>query len=336
MPRRAVARVSEAATPTLTFGRPSMARSTRTAITTLLAATLAGTGAWSGVGGAETWEVAAPGATASSHAVPAAAASLPAARASAVAQRAADEPLDRVLDLYVRDGFVYYRALRSERVALDRYVQSLRDVPAGFDGWSTGKRIAFWINSYNALVLRTVVDHYPIRGDWPPYPADSIRQIPGAFGGIAHTVAGRELTLDAIESSVLASFGDPRVFLALGRGAVGSGRLRSEAYSAARLEEQLASVVEEFATEPWGVVLDRLADTVRVSPIFGWRRDGFIRAYADRGWTDSGRSPIERAVLNLIEPSLYPRERAFLAQNTFAFGYQEFDWRLNDLTGGRP
>ena len=236
----------------------------------------------------------------------------------------------------MRDGFVYYRALRAERTVLDRYVRALREVPAGFDGWSTGRRIAFWLNAYNALVLRTVVDHYPIRGDSPGYPPDSIRQIPGAFEGITHTVAGRELTLDAIESSALASLGDPRVFLALGRGAVGSGRLRSEAYSAARLEEQLAAVVEEFATEPWGFALDRLADTVRVSPIFGWRREAFIRAYADRGWTDSGRSPIERAVLNLIESSLFPSERAFLAQNTFSFEYQEFDWRLNDLTGGRP
>ena len=290
-----------------------MAGPARAAITTLLLASLAGAVVWS--------------ATAATEArVPAAAPS----------QRAADEPLDRVLDLYVRDGLVYYRALRNERAILDRYLLALRDVPAGFDGWSTAQRIAFWLNSYNALVLHTVVDHYPIRGDSPLYPADSIRQIPGAFENISHTVAGRELTLDEIESSVLASFGDPRVFLALGRGAVGGGRLRSEAFSAARLDDQLAAAVEEFATEPWGVVLDRLADTVRVSPIFGWRRDAFIRAYADRGWTDSGRSPIERAVLNLIEPSLFPRERVFLAQNTFTFGYQEFDWRLNDLTGGRP
>lgn len=322
-----------------------MSRSTHSAITTVLAA-LIGAGELLGTGGAGAWESAAPGSMSRAHATawpavsphpePAPGARLRAPSTSAAGQRAADGLLDRILDLYVRDGLVYYRALRAERSALDRYVLSLRAAPAGFDGWSIGQRIAFWLNGYNALVLRTVVDHYPIRGDSPGYPPDSIRQIPGAFEGITHTVAGRELTLDAIESSVLASLGDPRVFLALGRGAVGSGRLRSEAYSAERLEEQLAAVVEEFATEPWGVVLDRLAETVRVSPIFGWRREAFIRAYADHGWTDSGRSPIERAVLNLVESSLFPSERAFLAQNTFSFEYQEFDWRLNDLTGGRP
>lgn len=319
-----------------------MSRSIPSLIVTALAASI-GAGQLSGADGAGAREFA-PGATGRPYATaPPAASSLaesaPGAAsgaASTASQRAADEPLDRILDLYVRDGLVYYRALRAERSALDRYVRGLRAAPAGFDGWSTGQRIAFWLNAYNALVLRTVLEHYPIRGDSPGYPPDSVRQIPGAFEGITHSVAGRELTLDEIESSVLASLGDPRVFLALGRGAVGSGRLRSEAYSAERLEEQLAAVVEEFATEPWGVVLDRIADRVRASPIFGWRQEAFVRAYADRGWTDSGRSPIERAVLNLIESSLFASERAFLAQNTFSFEYQEFDWRLNDLTGGRP
>src|SRR5262245_30422893 len=34
-------------------------------------------------------------------------------------------PLDELLDIYVRDGFVYYNALRSDRAKLDRYVASL-------------------------------------------------------------------------------------------------------------------------------------------------------------------------------------------------------------------
>ena len=34
--------------------------------------------------------------------------------------------------------------------------------------------------------------------------------------------------------------------------------------------------------------------------------------------------------------NLFPREREFLDENRFQLVYQEFDWRLNDLTGGRP
>ena len=38
-------------------------------------------------------------------------------------------PLDQLLDLYVRDGFVYYNALKIERGGLDRFLASL-DGPA--------------------------------------------------------------------------------------------------------------------------------------------------------------------------------------------------------------
>ena len=39
-------------------------------------------------------------------------------------------PFDQILDLYVRDGLVYYGALRAERSRLDRYIASLDVAPA--------------------------------------------------------------------------------------------------------------------------------------------------------------------------------------------------------------
>ena len=79
-------------------------------------------------------------------------------------------------------------------------------------------------------MLKTVVDRYPIPQRTAEYPARSIRQIPGAFERTAHRVAGRMVTLDQIEQTILSEFHDPRLYLALGRGAIGGGRLRSEAY----------------------------------------------------------------------------------------------------------
>ena len=158
-------------------------------------------------------------------------------------------PFDELLELYVRDGFVYYNALKSDRGRLDRYVAAL-DGPeaAAHATGSPDKRRALWINAYNALVLRTVVNSYPIRGKASQYPANSIRQIPGAFERTTHRVAGRSVTLDAIEKEILTPLGDARVFLALGRGSVGGGRLRSEAYDDSRLEQQLAAVAGETLT----------------------------------------------------------------------------------------
>jgi hypothetical protein len=246
-------------------------------------------------------------------------------------------PLDEILDIQVRDGYVYYAALKAQRGTLDRYVASL-DGPAArlYAGWTKQQQLAFWLNAYNAIVLRTVVNHYPIRGRAAGYPSDSIRQIPGAFDRTTHRVAGRTLTLDQIEKEVLPPFRDPRAYLALGRGAAGSGRLRSEAYSGSMLESQLEKVTKEFVRLGHLFRADRVAGTLSLTPIVGWHEQEFISAY---NLPDSSefamRSPTEKAVLAFVLPNLLPGEREFVQRNQFKLVYHDFDWRLNDLTGGR-
>ena len=242
------------------------------------------------------------------------------------------QPLDMLLDLYVRDGLVYYRALKSDRSRLDGYVAALGR--ASLDGWSRDEQIAFWLNAYNALVLRTIIDRYPIRGTSNQYPANSIRQVPGAFERITHQVAGRAVTLDGIERDLLAGFNDPRVFVALGRGSVGGGRLRSEAFTGARLAEQLDDVVREFPQRHELLRVDTVARQVSVTPILSWREQQVVAAYADRADARfAARSPIERAVVAMIQPYLLPAERAFVEANDFRVVFHAYDWRLNDLTG---
>jgi hypothetical protein len=256
--------------------------------------------------------------------------------AQSAGQTASNGPaagLDTVLDLYVRDGFVYYRALKSDRVRLDRHVAALAS--ASLDGRSREDQIAFWLNAYNALVLRTVIDHYPITQQRSKeYPARSLRQVPGAFERTPHRVAGRTLTLDQIETTVLSQFDDPRLYLALGRGAVGGGRLRSEAFSAAALDRQLGEVATECTRRAQCVEIDRINNRIRATPIFSWREEAFTGAYTDRANARfSARSPIERAILAFIEPSLLTTEREFVEKNAFAMEFAPFDWTLNDLTG---
>ena len=241
--------------------------------------------------------------------------------------------LDETLDLYVRDGLVYYRALKSDRSRLDRFVAAIGG-GADVAGRPRDEQVAFWINAYNAIVLKTVIDNYPIALRSKEYPARSIRQVPGAFERNAHRVAGKNVTLDQIEQTVLAAFGDPRVFLALGRGAAGSGRLRSEAFSGSALERQLTEVANECATRSQCADINKQANEVRVSSIFSWREKEFAAVYAEKAdKLFASRSPIERAVLALVSPRLLTTEREFLEPNQFKVVYIPFDWSLNDLTG---
>ena len=240
--------------------------------------------------------------------------------------------LEQVLDLYVRDGYVYYRALRQERRLLDAYLSGV--ATASIDSASRNEQLAFWLNAYNALALRTVIDHAPIPQRSREYPPGSIRQIPGAFERLTHRVAGRMVTLDQIEQTILPGFKDPRVYFALGRGAVGSGRLRSEPFTAAGLEQQLTEVASECVTHAQCVAIDRAQNKVMASSIFSWREKEFAAAYGDKASPAfSSRSPIERAVLAFVEPRLLTTERDFLAANEFRVEFAPFDWSLNDLTG---
>lgn len=241
--------------------------------------------------------------------------------------------LDEILDLYVRDGLVYYRALKSERARLDRYTASLNIPARTYDGWSAQQKMAFWVDAYNACVLETVINHYPIHGRSTAYPTVSIRQIPGAFEETTWRVAGRSVTLDQIEKNILPEFKEPRLYLALGRGAVGSGRLRSEAYTAERLSAQLDDIQKEFVSEQQMLRVDRVGGQISVTPILSWREQEFVAAYDKPDSTFAQRSPIERALLAFIRPNLLPLEREFVDKNEFKMVFHQFDWTLNDLTG---
>ena len=234
-------------------------------------------------------------------------------------------PFDQILDVNVRDGLVYYRALKASRGSLDRYVASLNVPAATYQGWSKGQQMAFWVNAYNAFVLQLVVNHYPLQG--------TVRQIPGGFDKTIWHAAGRSVTLDQIDKTILPEFKEPRLFLALGRGAVGSGRLRSEAYTADRLEQQLAEIQSEFVNNGHMYKLDRLTNTIAVTPILSWHEADFVAAFDKNDPAFARRSPIERAIVAFISPALLPSEKEFVQKNEWKMQFMEMDWKLNDLTG---
>lgn len=263
------------------------------------------------------------------------AASTPGARQGGPDDR--HRPFDRILDTYVRDGYVYYKALKAGRAPLDQYVTSLDVAPDQLARMTGNDRRAFWLNAYNALVVRTVINAYPIRGQATTYPPSSVGQLPGAFDKVKHRVAGQVLSLDEIEN-LIAVFGDARLLLALGRGTIGSARLRSEVYRGARLDEQLTDAVKGFVRGARNFRLDRDAGTLKVTPLLSWRGPHFIASFASVPGSEmwANRSPIERAIVAMAYPHVFPSEKALLALNTFQMSFGEYDWRLNDLTGGIP
>ena len=98
------------------------------------------------------------------------------------------------------------------------------------------------------------------------------------------------MTLDQIEKTILPEFKEPRLYLALGRGAVGSGRLRSEAYTGERLEKQLADIQSEFVNDRHMYRIDRLANTDRGDADLQLARSGVRRRLRRQGRRRCSRS----------------------------------------------
>ena len=245
--------------------------------------------------------------------------------------------LDQILDVNVRDGLVYYRALQGARGALDRYVASLNVPAATYDGWSRDSKMAFWVNAYNAFVLQTVINHYPIqrheqRLPAVEHPADSGRVRPDeAPGRGAERDARRDREDDPPRVQGAAAVPGARPRRRRQRPAAQRGVHRGAPARAAR------SIQAEFVTEQQHAQgRPRSPSVMSTTPILSWREAEFVAAYGGKAArrSRSARRSSGRSSRSSRRTCCRSR-RSWSTKNQFKVTFQEFDWRLNDLTGGR-
>lgn len=181
---------------------------------------------------------------------------------------------DALLRAVVRGDGVDYAALRARLGELRAIHGWLGDngptrTPGAFA--TADARKAYWLNAYNATVLRGVAEAPPTMRNVLTYLPDG-----GFFRARRWRLDGREMTLDAVENrEVRPVFRDPRVHFALNCAARSCPPLRAGAYTAARVNAQLDAQARAYVTAPGRVVVDRAARSVRVSQLFEWFRDDF-------------------------------------------------------------
>lgn len=237
-----------------------------------------------------------------------------------------------LLQAHVSDaGLVDYRGLKAEQEKLNAFVGRIARVDEDdYDRWAAGKQIAFLINAYNALTLKVIIDHYPIRRTRDDAPKVSILQIPGAWKEIEFEVAGHDLTLDRIEHELLRKrFNEPRIHMALVCAALSCPNLRNEPYTRAGLEVQLDDQTRRFLNHPKKFKIDRENKAVYLSRIFSWFGDDFLKTY---GTSEkfAGRDKKERAVLNFISRYLERQDAFHLDTGKYEIEYLHYDWTLNE------
>lgn len=243
---------------------------------------------------------------------------------------------EEVLSAHVdEDGMVDYAALKQNVDPLHRFIAGMGAVePEEFAAWSREEQLAFWINAYNAITLKYIVDHYPIESssivNSVMYPAESIRQIDGVWNELTTRVVGKERTLDAIEHEILRKeFDEPRIHAALVCAAMGCPPLRSEPFIAEELEGQLADQSRRFLADKKRFRIDRNANIVHVSSIFEWFGDDFVAKYTPaKGF--AGHNETEKAFLNFASQYVSEEDAAYLREGDYDVRFIDYDWTLND------
>jgi hypothetical protein len=161
----------------------------------------------------------------------------------------------------VAKGRVDYEGLRADRAALDEYLKAAEDA-RGEHG------LAFWINVYNASVLRDLVD------SGKKLPA-KVTDLKGFFDAKKHKVNGEERTLNELEGFVRKQWKDLRVHFALNCGALSCPPLLPRAFT----EEKLGATLEELTRtflDGTGLVLDESKKELRATKLLDWYKDDFV------------------------------------------------------------
>lgn len=224
---------------------------------------------------------------------------------------------DRILKRYIKPGpeglnrFAYAAFSPEENKRLASYVRALAAVK--ISQYARSEQFAYWVNLYNALTVRVVLERYPVK---------SIRDIdisPGLFadgpwGKKLVSVEGHKLSLDDIEHRVLRPiWRDARIHYVVNCAAYSCPNLPRSALTSTNTERMLEAAARDYVNSPRAV---RFASgRAIVSSLYVWYGSDF-------GGSDA----------NIISHLMrYAREplKAKLAKIS-SFDKHAYDWKLND------
>jgi len=211
---------------------------------------------------------------------------------------------DKLLKIYVdEDGKVDYEGFKNCKDYYD-YLSAIQS--ADISALSQAEKLAFFINAYNAIVIKNVIDHFPIIS-----PMD----VKGFFNKIKHKVFGKELTLDELEHNYALKIEPLLTHFGLVCAAKSCPKLLQKAYNGNDIYEQLESNFRSFLNDSGKNRLDRVTKTLYLSEIFGWFKDNFVNKYGS----------VKEAVAEFMNEE----DSEYLMKNDIKIKYILYNWNLN-------
>jgi hypothetical protein len=215
---------------------------------------------------------------------------------------------------------VDYRGMQAQRPALDAYLAELAAVsPEEFASWPWPRRQAFLVNAYNAGTVSLVLTGYP--------GIESIKELGGLLRNPWRKaflpLLGAKRSLDEIEHELLRGdpdYRDPRVHFAVNCASIGCPALRPEAYTAERLDAQLADQTRRFLSDRSRNRYVPARRRFEVSPIFDWYSDDF----------EAGGGVTRFLLRHAQSLGVAPASLRGIPVDALSIATTPYDWSLNE------
>lgn len=196
------------------------------------------------------------------------------------------------------NGNVDYKGFKKYQFELNNYFKVLNDSLPN-ETHSREYSLAFWINAYNAFTIDLILRNYPIK---------SIKDIKNPWDQRIWKLGNKWYNLNDIEHQILRKMDEPRIHFAIVCASVSCPKLRNEAYTAEKLEQQLTKATKDFLNDSSKNTLT--ADKMELSKIFQW----FTKDFTQNG-----------SLIDFIN-QYYETEISSQAKKTF----KEYNWDLNE------
>ena len=195
-----------------------------------------------------------------------------------IGQKNIHEQWTNALKTFVdKDGNVNYAKWKNDTIALDSYISSLEENPPA-EYWSKNDSLAYFINAYNAVTVKLILDNYPLK---------SIRKLITPWRFKRFNLDGKKVSLNHIEHEILRKMEEPRIHFAINCASVSCPKLLNKAFYSHSMEKQLEAVTTDFINDEKRNILS--VKEMEISRIFQWfagdfgskkERHAFIRKYA--------------------------------------------------------
>lgn len=207
---------------------------------------------------------------------------------------------DKLLKQHVNDkGFVNYKGFKTDQDKLKAYLDKLAKLDPN-DTWSVQELLAYYINLYNAATVQLILQNYPTK---------SIKDINGAWTKGFVKIGDNELSLGAIENGVLRKMEEPRIHFAINCASISCPKLMKEAFTAAKINEQLDTAAKEFINSDKN---DISASNPKLSKIFDFYTGDF---------TVDGKKDLIGYINQYSKTKINPSAN---------YTFKEYDWNLNE------